>query len=620
MEFPLSIVLQPVPDLGLESMKLPMVYDTLWGYVQMDAPLYAQEPFYVTITWSEPLSDLVALQPTFDASGPPVDQELLKRNLTILSPRSFRLLVAPKRTGILTIRIDGTQASIDLAGNANDFYRNPASRTGDMRIVIFSAGPPLPGAIAFGYDRPRLAGEYPPVQGRAGFQPSIPASLTASWSGFITATRYDAWVRWGQNSSTDEVLGMNTTQCKFESFVAMLGVEYQVYVRAFNYWGQSTTVVRTFLHPKFNIIADGTYSLMALPDMLSPTEKHVSFNVFIPEGVFLSQNSLKVLSFRAANQSAGDQNPCRENSRVRRCTHLNFHMEVPASQFVVFRQPIRLQFIFGRQGWEDRYFRPRLKYWETHDDLWKDVAATCPEEQVYDRWNELHRIYEISVCHLTQFAVFEDFDEPASTTIGPPPPRPESYGGAMFFIVLGGFVLVSILVCCVCYLGCVQKGPIGFRRQVAYKDMGIKPVHERLPSRRLGASPAFETMALPDLQDAEQDSRLLAIAPPAAPQEHQMLALPPPGATLRSLLEPGAEEANALAPLPPPDFAPFDAVAPFGAPPEVEEAEAPEYAEAELEPLGTVRGGMGSFGVVPGSSGMLGRPGEAQPESLPGAL
>merc|ERR1719326_2073758 len=327
-----------------------------------------------------------------------------------------------------------------------------------MRVVIYSGGPPPPGAIDFRYERPRLAGEYPPVQGRSGFQPAIPASLTVSWAGFTTATSYDTWVRWGQNLSTEEVAGLNITQHKFEEFSAMLGVEYQVYIRAFNHWGESTTVVRTFLHPKFDIIADGTHSLMALPDMLSPTEKHVSVNVLIPKEGFLSINPLKVLSFQAANKSAGDQNPCRENSRIRRCTNLNFHMEVPASQFVVFRRPIRLQFIFGQQGWQDLYFRPRLRYWETHDDRWRDVAATCPQEQVYDRWNELHRIYEISVCHLSLFSVFEDFEPPAPTTSAPAPARPESYGGATFFIVLGALVLVGMLTCCVCYLGCSRSG------------------------------------------------------------------------------------------------------------------------------------------------------------------
>jgi len=180
MEFPLSVNLLPVPALGLKATVLPISYDTLWGLVAMDAPKYAKDSFWVTITWSEPLSDLVAVQPTFDPTGPPVDQELLKQNLTILSPMSFKLLVAPKRTGVLKISIYGSGFSVDLAGNSNDFYRNPASKTSATRTVIFSGGPPLAGVLDFGYDRPRLAGEYPPARGQAQFQPSASASLTVS--------------------------------------------------------------------------------------------------------------------------------------------------------------------------------------------------------------------------------------------------------------------------------------------------------------------------------------------------------------------------------------------------------------------------------------------------------
>merc|ERR1719253_1382089 len=291
-------------------MNLSMVYDTLWSVVQMDAPLYAREPFYLTITWSEPLSDLGVVQPTFSTDGPPVDQELLKRNVTVLSPSSFRLLVAPKRTGLVRISINGTQASMDLAGNANDFYRIPASRTGDMLTVIYSDGPPMPGMLSFQYNRPHIVGEYPLVQGNSGFQIPTPASLTVSWSGFVTATRYDTWIRWGKNMTTDEVVNLNATEFRFEEFTAMLGVEYSVYIRAFNYWGESITVVRTFLHPKFEIVADGSYSLLELPSVLSPTEEQAPFNVLIPKEVFLSANPIKVLSFSATNISAGDQDAC----------------------------------------------------------------------------------------------------------------------------------------------------------------------------------------------------------------------------------------------------------------------------------------------------------------------
>jgi len=598
MEFPLSVNLLPVPKLGLKGTMLPISYDTLWGLVTMDAPEYAKDSFWVTITWSEALSNLVAVQPTFDPTGPPVDQELLKQNLTILSPTSFKILVAPKRTGVLKISIYGSGFSVDVAGNSNDFYRNPASKTSASRTVIFSGGPPLAGVLAFGYERPRLAGEYPPAQGQARFQPSASASLTVSWNGFTTATSYDTWISWGKNESIPEAVGLNTSQYTFEKFSAMLGAEYQVSVRASNYWGESTTVVKTFLHPKFYIIADGQYSIMALPDMLSPTEKRVSVNALIPKRGFLSLNPLKVLSFRTANRSAGDQDPCVENSRIVKCTHLNFHMEVPATQFVVFRQPIRLQFIFGRQGWKDLYFRPRLRYWETHHDQWRDVADSCPQEQVFDRWNELHRIYEISVCHLSQFAVFEGFEPPALTTAAPAAQRPRSYAGAAFFIALAGVVVGGALICCCCYFGCSQSAARNFRRPLAYKDMGIRPVNERLPSRRVGV----EALALPD---APEHGQLLAL-PPMAPPAGQILALPSlaqppdtgggvfPAAPPGDLFGLGDEDDMLEETLPNVQMSPgSDSVTKM---PRIKGYNEEASAEAEAEPLG---GGFGGFGVVP---------------------
>lgn len=482
-----------------------------------------------------------------------------------------------------------------------------------MRVVVYSAGPPLPGGIEFGYERPRLVGEYPVSRGPLDFRPAKPPSLTVFWSNFVTATRYDTWIRWGQNLTTPEVVGLlNTSQYEFEQFPVMLGVEYQVYIRAFNYWGQSTTVVRTFLHPKFDVIADGSHSMMALPHMLSPTEKQVSVNVLIPRESFLSLNSQKVLTFRAANRSAGDQDPCRENSRILRCTHLNFHMEVPATRFVVFRRPIRLQFIFGQEGWQDPYFRPKLRYWETHDDLWKDVASTCPQEQVHDRWNKLHRIYEISVCHLTQFAIFEVFEPAAPTEPPPVPPRPKSYGGATFFIVLGGCVIGGALVCCICYFGCVRRR----RGAVAYKDMGIKSVNDRLPSRRLGSS-GFQVLALPEgdapapepggfpalpapnVPEADQDDGPRAL-PPVQASDAQLLALPPPGPAEGVPL---SSEPQSIPPLQPP-LEPYDGEQPPGVEPQgaffTQEMEDVTGPEAELEPLGA---GTGGFGVVPTGSG-----------------
>merc|ERR1712048_1505340 len=111
---------------------------------------------------------------------------------------------------------------------------------------------------------------------------------------------------------------------------------------------------------------------------MSQLETNVSFHVLVPRDGFLSLNPLKVLSFRSAERAGADQDPCAANSERMRCTYLNFHIEVPEAQFVVFKKPIRLQFSFGRKGWQDLYYRPKLYYWESYKEEWSDVHHTCP--------------------------------------------------------------------------------------------------------------------------------------------------------------------------------------------------------------------------------------------------
>lgn len=317
-------------------------------------------------------------------------------------------------------------------------------------------------------------------------------------------------------------------------------------------------------------------------------------------------------------------------------------MEVPATQFVIFKRPIRLQFVFGREGWQDIYFRPRLRYWETHDDLWKDAESTCPPEQVYDRWNKLHRLYEVSICHLSQFAVFEVF-EPAAPTIPPPVPgRPASYVGASFFLVLAGCVVVGAIICCVCYLGCARRR----RGAVNYKDMGIKSIDDRFPNRRLGNSAArfAQVLAVPELPDAELDdqprhlrslppaeqSQLLEDLPPP-PQAGQLLALPPPGIAEDTppesdpspLRQPMMSAADAMdTPAEEPQGAFMTDVEDFHREP-TDPAGTDDVArvfsfsssasDPELEPLG---GGNGSFGVVPSGNGSNGPIIETLPNAM----
>jgi len=594
----------------------------------MDAPMYANEPFPVTITWSEPLSDLVAIQPEF-LEGPPVELT----NLTILSSTTFRLLISPLRTGVLKIRINGTEASVDLAGNNNDFRRNPPSRTGAERIVIFSMGPPLSGQMDFDYKRPRLRDEWPPEVGFTSFVASeTKPSLTVSWGGFVTATRYNIWIRWGHNMSTAVVSDLNVTTHVFNDFSALLGVEYTVYVQAFDYWSQSTNSIRVFLLPNTDIIADGSRSIVSLPDTMSPVDTKVSFNAIIPDGSFLSMNPLKVLSFRTINRTAGDQDPCMANTKVSKCTFVNFHMEVPASRFVIFRKPIRLQFIFGRQGWQDLYYHPRLSYWEEHHEEWRSVTSTCPQEQVFDRWNDLHRIYEVSVCHLSQFALFEDFEPPPPTTEPPPPSRPSSYNSPTFFATLGGSVAGAIILCCICYLLCCRSTLRASERPMVYSNMGIKSVTERLPRRRLGNSGRFSIQDAPRLAAEEMQPALAAEPvwaaepapaaelerPPRALPAHEPLALPAPAEDAREpqmLILPAVQSGSAPLSGPPssgspPRGQPFDLVAPSGPPAAPPRGQPFEQAE--------IRSGLGPPRGPPPGAPPPGAPPVAPMSVLPG--
>lgn len=478
MEFPFRLTVAPIPRLHTEEVVLDMMYDTLSALVSMSAPAYAREPFLVNITWSEPLRDVAAVLPRFDASSPPIDMELLMRNLTVHSPSCFTILVAPLRTGIVTIQINGTEVSMDLAENPNNYNVNPGARTGSSLTVVYSAGPPVAGSLEFNYERPRLPEEYPPLPTQ--YYP--PASLGVLWSGFETATHYDIWSSWGQNISTPVEHNLTATSFTYSDFPVNFGLEYHVYVRAWNYWGEETTVSKIFLHPEIRLIADGVYSIIHMPDLMSPLQTGVGFHVLIPQGGFLSMNPLKVLAFRSVDLENGDRDPCLDNSRHTECTFLNFHLEVPSTQFVVFQRPIRLQFTFGRDGWTDQDFRPRLYYWETQREVWREASSTCAPELVNDRWNALHRIYEVSVCHLSQFAVFASYDPPVSTQVAIAPPRPDSYEDPAFFAILGGAVLVGVLLCCVCYWACIHPAQAA-KEGPQYADMGIRSAADRFPRR-----------------------------------------------------------------------------------------------------------------------------------------
>jgi len=498
-EFPFALVVHGIPALGMNETKFEVFFDTLWAAVALEAPAYAQSPFFITVVWSEPMEDLTAIKPMFDPSGPAVDQDLLQYNLTVLSPTSFRMLISPVETGILIISINGTKQSIDLAGNTNDFRANTASRTGASKVVVYSGGPPLQGSVGFQYKSPAVPYQYQPTLGPMIVSPS----LIVSWRGFITATHYDLWVTWGQNLTSPVLQNLTSGTYELGGFEAYLGLEYMVHLVARNFWGQELLLTKVFLHPRLDVVADGTQKALSLPKMMSQLETPVALVAFIVPKSFLFMNPLQVLSFRSIDRQAGDSEPCNFNTQQLRCTFMNFHIEAPATKFLVFREPIRLQFTFGLQGWQDMYFRPELRYWEVFHEEWRAASESCPSDKKFERWNDLHGIYTVSVCHLTQFGMFEFYSPPVPTTTTAPTERPESADSPMFFVGFAGIVACILFCCAVIYL--CKRGTSA--RKPAFEEFGIRPTTERFPSRR----------QVVGKQRQKEDSRELLAALPGSP-------------------------------------------------------------------------------------------------------
>jgi len=538
LEFPLSVVLQAIPELGLSETTLPFVYDTLWATVDLEAPEYAKGPFEIKVTWSEPMEDLSTTKPTFSSRA-------LTQNFKKIDSRTYSMTVFPTDTGVLEVFVNGSGFSKDLARNSNDIHR-----TGARRVVVFSAGPPLAGTLGFTYDRLLTAIEY---QDPTAVVPATPTSgnrsepaLVVSFSGFETAVDYELWATWAGNGSWPLVTNFTNSPLRLTGFQALLGVEYTVYIRAYNYWGDETTVSATFLHPAVRLMADGVNRILPLPGgMLSKASTVVSMQVTVEPGTFMALNPLKVLEFSTANRAAGDEDPCIYNSPLSRCTYTNLRIEVPDAKFVVFRKPVRLQLTYGPEGWTDNYFMPKLRYYETFREEWRDAAGSCPPESFLETWNAAQRIYTVDFCHLTQFAVFETFSPPPVVPTQPPPPRPGSFVNPIFFGILGAVAFLAVIMCCSWYVLFVRPARRARKRKVGFRDYGIRPVSERLPNLNKyppepkGRPAVLSIVPQPDPEQQDQDPDMQQLED--APQE--LAALPP-------LPELGQTEAG-MAPPPP---------------------------------------------------------------------
>lgn len=538
LEFPLSVVLHPIPELGISETTLPFVYDTLWAEVDLEAPEYAKGPFQIKVTWSEPMENLLAIKPTFSSRALIEDSQMV-------NPSTYTMTIVPTETSVLEVFVNGSTFSKDLARNSNDIHR-----TGARRVVVFSAGPPLTGALAFTYDRPLTAVEY---QNPTAVAPATPMlgsdsepSLVVSFSGFETAVAYELWATWAGNGSWPVVDNFTMSPLRLPNFLALLGVEYNFYMRATNFWGDQTTVSAVFLHPAVRLMADGVNGILPLPaGMLSKLSTVVSMQVTVEPGTFMAVNPLKVLEFSTADRAAGDEDPCTYNNPLSMCTNTNLRIEVPDAQFVVFRKPVRLQLTYGPNGWTDNYFMPKLRYYETFREEWRDAAGSCPQESFHEHWDSVQHIYTVAFCHLTQFAVFETFLPPSVVATQPPPPRPGSYVNPIFFGILGAVAFLAVIVCCAWYLLHIRPAQRK-KRAVGFRDFGIRPVADRVPNLNKyppepkGRPAVLSIVPQPDLEQQDQDPDLqqLEDAPqdmaalPALPELGQAeagMAPPPPG-------------------------------------------------------------------------------------------
>mmetsp|Transcript_77843 Transcript_77843/g.170512 ORF Transcript_77843/g.170512 Transcript_77843/m.170512 type:complete len:881 (-) Transcript_77843:342-2984(-) len=481
-EFPFEMTIAGVSQLGMSATSFEVMYDTLWAAVSLDAPSYAKGPFFLTVAWTEPMDDVSVITPSFSSSGPSVDEEVMNQNYTVINSSAYKVLIAPSETGIVTISINGTSASEDLAGNTNDFRTISASRTGDSKTIIYSSGSPIVGSIAFSYASPAYSYEY---EGDSSSTVTS-SSLTVTWSGFTTATEYDIWITWGSNLSSEVSANLTTTSHTFANFEALLGIEYIVHLTARNYWGDETIVTKTFLRPSLNVVADGTVPALALPSFMSEHQTSVGFKIFVKENSFLSINELEVLTFRSADLESGDSDPCDAATESLKCTFINFHMEVPDTEFLVFRKPVRLQFNYGTLGWTDSYYRPQLRYWESYREEWMAAADSCPTDTYFEQWNDLHKIYTVAVCHLTQFAIFEYYDRITTTTVVAVSEEDSVTSDPLFFAAFFGAAAAVILFCVVLYL--CRK--LRHRRRFSskpdkkeFEELGIKPMTDRVPNK-----------------------------------------------------------------------------------------------------------------------------------------
>lgn len=493
MEFPISVNILEMDAVGSPNVSLTIIYDTFWAEVELEAPEFAREFFFITVRWTEPMKDLTTTQPIF-RSGPTVDQDVLQQSTEILNPHSFRMLVAPSETGILTISINGTKESEDLAGNSNDFRRISGSRTGSSVTVIYSAGPPVEGIVECFYKsvaNPQFYSEG------ATFDTKV-QSLTISWSGFVTAMNYELWLTWPQNS-TKLISNLKSENHTFEQEI-FFGLDYVVHLRAFNHWGNSRVSERSFQHPKVSAYATGQFDRITLPPMLSSTQTRVYLNVYVKPGSFISSISSEILTFRNVDRKSGDADACVFVSQALACTYINFHIEVPGSQFVFFRRPIQLEISFGPQGWLDEQSWPQLRYWETYHEEWRLAVDSCTRSQAFEQWDRSVKIYRVSLCHLTQFAIFKNAVLPRTTTTSIPTERQESESTPVFFAGFAGVVVFLSCLCCACACHCKKnkdRAPVHAVRTLSSNDTAQR-VHPADSQELLNALPFSSKAVLKD--------------------------------------------------------------------------------------------------------------------------
>ncbi|CEL93168.1 unnamed protein product [Vitrella brassicaformis CCMP3155] len=479
-DFPFTVKIMPQGQLRFNGKEFEFRYDTTPPSVNLTVPEYANSPFTVTVTWSEPLRDLYAVMPTFEGGV----VNLTKDTLTKLSDQSYSVEAVPQSTSEIYVNINGTTLTVDYAGNAN-----VNEEAGDRKLVIYSPGAPLKGDLAFSYRRPALTEEL--NAGSVGASPSSDSpSLVVRWFGFTGAANYTLEARWGFTESIDALTNLEGSEVLLPDFPLHFGLDYVFTLTAYTHFGEGVSVERVYYHPRIYLNANGTYDSISLPPLFSPNQQPTAWELQTQRDMFMLDD-LAVIEVRSVNGTA-DPNPCKANDAVKVCSDINFHLSGATAEYLVFKAPLTIQFTFTALGWPSRQV-PFLFYFEPVYELWEPAFLTCPEGLKRDSWSPSTLVYSVRICHLSQFALFQIPDDASRDSLVPPSTaeaaivRGRGETPWWIYLIVAGAVLLAVSGCCIFYWGYVnpriKAGALAGERDVEAEKAKLKLATVKITQR-----------------------------------------------------------------------------------------------------------------------------------------